>query len=241
MSMAGAVRGVRADVHFVPGTQCDQRLWHALWADLPDTVRPVHVPVPSGRDVNDIVRVLVDRLPPEGVSLVGFSLGGYLAALLACLYPRRVRRLMVIANTAQSLTEAERSRRQRYLSAPATAGRDGITRSRVRSLLHPRNHGREDIIQTVTDMDGAAGPDRYREQIRATSHREDLVHRIGGLSVPVDFLLGDEDRLVDPEPLHALAARCGHVRTLKFSGSGHMLPLECPHQVAAAVADWLTR
>ena len=58
----------------------------------------------------------------------------------------------------------------------------------------------------------------------------DLGPRVGGLTCPVLWLDGADDRIVGPTD-----GRTGEVRRLE--GVGHLVPIEAPEAVAAGVAE----
>lgn len=229
------------DLYFIPGTMSDQRLWYPVWERLPGRVRPIYVPIPEGENLADIAVGIVSSLPDQAVSLVGFSLGGYLATLLACDNPWRVARLMVIANSPTALPIEEVRRREAAMSLVTRGRYGGLTATRARYALHSANHGRDDVIGVMQDMDRDGGVAKFSNQFNATTHRDDLTERVAGLNLPIRFLYGDEDTLVDRVVIGRLVEAGGAISAREIAGSGHTMPLERPEVIAEEIPRWLTR
>ena len=70
---------------------------------------------------------------------------------------------------------------------------------------------------------------------QGTRHRAAL----GALQLPVRVLCGDQDRITPPALSEALAATVPGAQLRPVHDAGHMLPLEQPGAVVAALRDWL--
>ncbi|GAA5523770.1 2-succinyl-6-hydroxy-2, 4-cyclohexadiene-1-carboxylate synthase [Microbulbifer aestuariivivens] len=225
----------------IPGTMCDQRLWHKLPSTLVDTsaAGARHLAIPSGASVAELVERLAAALPDRPVSLLGFSLGGYLAAALATAYPERVERLFICANTPCALPEEELRQRRQLLQWVARHGYSGISDRKIAAMLAPHNRDRADIADTMRAMDASLGQAALLSQLGATSERDDLADSLAQLSLPVTFCFGEHDGLVTRPWLDKLRQRRPDFTQCEIPEAGHMLPLEQPQRLAAAIENWL--
>ncbi|SDJ59947.1 alpha/beta fold hydrolase [Microbulbifer yueqingensis] len=224
----------------IPGTMCDERLWQALEPQLAP-VEPRHLAIPRGDSIQEMLDGLVGGLPQGPVNLLGFSLGGYLAAALACAHPERVARLFVCANTPRALPEAELRQRRQLLDWVSRHGYSGISDRKIAAMVAPANREREDIAATMRAMDAAQGEATLVSQLGATSERADLARPLAELDMPVTFCFGQYDTLVTRDWLAALQRRRPDLRVRELPGAGHMLPLEAPAELAREILAWLDR
>ncbi|WP_237058967.1 alpha/beta fold hydrolase [Microbulbifer sediminum] len=222
----------------IPGTMCDRRLWQALWPEL-EPLQPQHLAIPAGDSVAALVRSLAAALPDEPVNLLGFSLGGYLAAALATTYPERVARLFICSNTPRALPDAELKQRRQLLNWVARHGYSGISERKIAAMLAPENRDREDIARTMRAMDASLGENVLVEQLGATSERRDLVDALVSLPLPVTFCYGEHDTLVTRSWVNELQEQRPDVVVREVQGAGHMLPLEQPLPLAREIRHWL--
>ncbi len=85
------------------------------------------------------------------------------------------------------------------------------------------------------------GDATFIAQSEALRTRPDQRHVLAGLDVPVLIACGEEDRLCPPDWHRALAASAREASLHVIEGAGHMLPLEQPAALAAAITAWRER
>jgi pimeloyl-ACP methyl ester carboxylesterase len=67
----------------------------------------------------------------------------------------------------------------------------------------------------------------------------DVIPRLGEVRAPTLVVVGTDDRLTPPKYAAALRRALPGDRLLEVPGAGHMVALEAPGAVAAAVAGFL--
>lgn len=218
----------------LPGTQCDVRIWSRLTACLPARVALHHVPLETASS-RARMQVMIAELTAPRSHLVGFSMGGYLALEHALAHPERVASLTVIGASASGLGPDERSARTAILQHLARQRYGGMPPSRLAAFFHPVAMADEAALDLVRAMDRALGGDVLATQLRETMDRPDLRPRLAELRCPVLFVAGDADRIAPPGDLQAMQAACPGSRFLLLPQCGHMMPLERPRELAAAL------
>lgn len=225
-------------VYALPGTMCDARLWAWLLPHLP-AVQWQHLPIPTGNSLDALVDALLDQLPVEPVNLLGFSLGGYLAARLACRAPARIGRLMLCANSPRALPPEEIRQRQQLLAWVDKHGYQGLSDRKVAQMVAAGRRADAGIGAQMKAMDQSLGQAVLVQQLRATSERQDLLAPLAALALPVHLVFGAEDALVNRPWIATLAESRPDFVIRELAGVGHMLPLEAPAALAEAIRHWL--
>ncbi|WP_219115928.1 alpha/beta fold hydrolase [Janthinobacterium sp. UMAB-56] len=219
----------------IPGTLCDERLWSRLAPALGDTFQLQHVPLHQARTRPQMQALIASQSAPQA-HLVGFSLGAYLALEHALAHPQRVKSLTLIANSAQGLLPAEISARQRIVAMLERNAYAGITRQRLRELLHPSHLDDVAITALIQQMGLDLGKDVLLAQFITTIDRPDLMARLPELDFPVLIVGAVDDKLVNPDDLRAMATHLPRATLhLLNDNTGHMIPLEAPGPLAAAM------
>lgn len=219
----------------IPGTLCDERLWSRLAPALGDAFDLQHVPLHQASTRAQMQALIASHSAPQA-HLVGFSLGAYLALEHALAHPQRVQSLTLIANSAKGLLPAEISARQRIVAMLERNAYAGITRQRLRELLHPSHLDDAAITGLIQQMGLDLGKDVLLAQFITTIDRPDLMDRLPELSCPVLIVGAEDDKLVHPDDLRAMTARMPQATLhLLKENTGHMIPLEAPGPLADAM------
>jgi len=223
---------MKTKIYCLPGTMCNQLLWLTCIEHLPENVELIHLDIPVGNSIEEIVTLLKKHLPEGKLNLAGFSLGGYIASAYALKYPEKVNKLLLISNMSYSLPEAELKERNRTIAFIKKHGYSGIPTKRITALLHPDNIDNQDIIHCIREMDTSLGKEILIHQLTVTTQRENLLIKLPKLPCPVQFLIGDSDSLVKLSRIQAILEQSKLVSLVVLSNTGHMLPLEQPQKCA---------
>jgi len=202
---------------------------------------------------------LIDHLDLGPATVVGNSMGGLVAELLADAWPESVRALVLVSPAAPpvELTPADRAVAVRLLveSLPgigrgllAWATSRMTAEQQVRETLdvvmaHPERLPEEGYRRAVTLA-------RLRRTMpwsnrafaeSAISIRRTLMHRsvyeamLARISVPVSLIFGSADRVVPPSALRRLATSHPDWRAIELPDVGHTAMLERPDIVAEEI------
>lgn len=183
-----------------------------------------------GPALDDVARLgqlageLIDFLAPGGAVVVGHSLGGAIALWLALERPACVRglvlvgtggRLRVRADLLAGFERAAPGAGERFveLSFGPAADRRTLARGRRRLGAPP--------AVTAADLRAA---DRF-----------DVLERLGAVRAPTVAVGGADDRLTPPKYSRTLALDIPGADGVIVPGAGHMVMMEAPEAVTAAV------
>jgi pimeloyl-ACP methyl ester carboxylesterase len=193
---------------------------------------PVRVPYTLEDMARDAI-ALLDALGIEKAHLVGASMGGMIAQVMAARFPGRTLSLTSIMSTTghASLPKADREATQALMLQPANPAdpKSVIERNvRVRKALQSRSHPKsdEEIWQTAAAAveRGGYNPEGVARQlgaIIAAKHRRNLLSIV---QAPALVLHGDEDPLVKLECGMDTARHLPEAEFHILKGMGHDFP-----------------
>lgn len=217
---------------------CTEKLWYKLIPLLDKDIEPVFLKIPPNKNFADIAAHFHSILDTDKVNLVGFSLGGYVASYFARVYPEQLDRLFVIANSPSCLPAQEVKQRNVVLDYVMHHGYSGMSRKKASNLLDRSNRDRE-LTEVILDMDRTLGISEFISQYQYTTDRVELRGAFEQFRFPTYFYFSEKDPLVNTLWFEGLTDTNPNLSVRKVSGSGHMLPLEQPLELANYLHAWL--
>ena len=229
-------------IYFIPGTMCTDQVWQKLWPKLPEHYELVHLNIKLSGTLDEVVDDLISQIESSRnnrqYSLLGFSLGGYLASAVSLKMAESLERLMVVANTPIALPEEEMLQRKRIVSAVMKNGYLGLSAARTLSFLDETNHTNQSLIALIQHMDKQFNETQLAHFLVPLSKRKDLCQALLDKGRSLWFCWGKTDQLVDVQSMQLMQQKSSTVQLHQVSESGHFLPLEQPEQLAKIICQW---
>jgi pimeloyl-ACP methyl ester carboxylesterase len=222
----------------LPGLSVTSRLYEAqipaLWQ-----LGPVMIADHRRDDsIAAIARRVLNDAPPH-FSLVGLSMGGYVAFELLRQAPQRIARLVLLDTSARPDTAVQSARRQEMIELARTGRYGEIAELSYPLLVHPDRLDDQTLRELLRSMAQDTGADAYIRQQTAIMHRCDSRPDLAAIDCPTLVLVGEADQLTPPALAQEIAAGISGAQLAVVPGSGHLLTLEQPQRVTAALVAWL--
>jgi pimeloyl-ACP methyl ester carboxylesterase len=187
------------------------------------------------------VASLCDALEIETPTIVGNSMGGFIAAELALSHPQDVRRLVLV--DAGGVSTDELCYRPRYTLAraarasglthlaqmPTVARRAGLRRLALVLFAHHPELIPADVARTL--LDGVA-KEGFPEALAAAS-RHSIRDRLGLIACPTLLVWGEKDRVVPLRDSFRLQSGIDDSQLVVFPDAGHVPMIEFPQRFNA--------
>ncbi|MHA7961028.1 alpha/beta fold hydrolase [Streptomyces sp. L500] len=204
----------------------DQRGWGSS-RTLPG---PYHL----DRLADDVIDV-IEGLALDRFVLVGHSMGGKVSQLAAARHPEGLAGLALVAPAPPQPPASVTAEYQRFLAHAYDSART-VEEALDHALTATRLEG---TVRNAAVRDSLASGEAAREEWPLRGIAADITDAARAISVPVLVLAGEDDRVEPPHVLReCLLPHVPHARFDTVPGSGHLLPLEAPEAVAAALADF---
>jgi pimeloyl-ACP methyl ester carboxylesterase len=193
-------------------------------------------------DMADDAAGLVEALEIEDAHVVGVSMGGMIAQLIAVRHPQRVRSLVSIMST----TGNRRVGRTHPFLLPRLLRRrptdhDGYVRDFIatyREIGSRRYPPGDDRTGAIAERCFERGihPRGAARQLMAIASAGDRTSMLGEVRVPTTVIHGTADRLVMPSGGRATAEAIPDARLVEIEGMAHDLPPALWEQVIGEIA-----
>ncbi|GAA0856588.1 alpha/beta hydrolase [Aliiglaciecola litoralis] len=218
---------------FLPGTQCDERVWMPLWREL-DLAQRSYVPLQWAESLEHMLALTQDRIDtyPEKVNLVGFSMGGYIASLAALQNPSRVASLTLIGYHPKGLDQGELQKRKLLLATLNKQKKAPLTQARLRAYLTDSELTQTEIVEVLQQMDQDLGTAVLKAHITATTPRQDLSLPLSQCSFPVHYICAQHDQIANANDIERYAKTNKNSDYMCLKDTAHMMLLTQPQHIA---------
>lgn len=223
------------DLILLPGFMCDADLWRDVAPDL-EQIGRVHFGNVYQDDTLEGMALRVLSEAPRRFVLVGFSMGGFVARVLALMAPEHVAGVAFVASSAREYTEDERARR---LRGAMPGDRPKRASPGVAIGLHPDRERDPVLLERLRDMQRRLGPEVRARQ--SALIRKDGYADLERIACPSLVVACRQDRLRSFGETERMAKHLPHARFEVIEDCGHMVPLEKPHELAALLGDWIAQ
>lgn len=223
---------------FFPGTLCDERVFNACWAHIDIPMR-AFVPLQWAEDLAQMKMLSADRLAyfEQPVHLVGFSMGGYIAALTALENQAKVASLTLIASSCDALPADEIKQRNEIIKLIKKKQYRGMTATRLQQFFHTEHQQHNEYLQVVKQMEQDLAAGVLMAQMTATKDRKNLLPALAKCHFPVHLISGEQDNLINESDLMAMHKQLPNSDMTLIKSAGHMLPIEQSMVLAAYLAE----
>ena len=197
---------------------------------------------------DDLAADLPSLVPGDAPFLLcGLSMGGYVSFEFLRRHGTRLRsrlRALVLCDTkAAADDDATRAKRREAIEAIRKNGIDSAFVAMAPRLLSPTSKGTP-AETLIREMILGTPPATAVADLAGLALRSDAFDVLGAFDRPVLVVCGEDDAITPAADAEAMAAACPNapfVRLFTVPDAGHMAPLEQPGEVAAAIAELISR
>ena len=222
-------------------------LWSGLLKDLSKTHRVLAPDLPGhGRStlpnelhsLVDVARSLLAALEESGVSeftVIGHSLGGYVALAMLEISPERVKGLGLFHSTALADGPEKKENRTRAMRFIELHGDEAFKKNFIPSLYHSA-HG---WLGDLRDMIMPTPMTTILTYTRLMRERPDRIELLANTGIPVLLIAGAYDEFIPTKSLEKQAEEIPTSSFHKLKDSGHLGMWEEPEAARVLVRNWL--
>ncbi|MDF0529775.1 alpha/beta hydrolase [Tsukamurella sp. 8F] len=191
-------------------------------------------PYTLDRHAADVLAVL-EVADVRDYILIGHSMGGKVAQLVAARHPNGLRRL-VLAAPAPARPGREITTRYQTQLSHAYDSDDAVAEA-LDHVLTARELDVETRSRIVSDSRATRDP-AAAQAWPLSGITEDITHAVQQIAVPAAIVVGTSDVVEPPETLRDnLIPYLATSRLVLLPGVGHLVPLEAPADLAAVIGE----
>ena len=228
----------------IHGFLCTSSAWELMVSRLEKSYELILIDLPGHGDSKDIlcddieqmakqIKLVLDKLGISQCSVLGHSMGGYVALELANCYPNLIKELNLIHSTPFADSSEKKRQRQRAINAVKKTHRLFVSQF-IPKLFAIQNI--QKCIIYIADLEKEAmmvSKECIIKSLEAMRSRKDLSDVIESWPFKTRIILGLDDPVIDSEVIMARYSQSPNVEVSCISETGHMGFYECPDKCSA--------
>lgn len=188
----------------------------------------------------DTVAAALASLGIAEATIVGHSMGGYIALAFAERHPERTSGVVLLHSTPYADNEEKRKNREREIALVKSGKKELLAHTAPAAGFAPENRNRcreaiEELEQTVflTEEGGIVA------LLNGMIGRKDQNEMLRNLDKPILFILGRKDGYITAEVAEKMVGEHPEAKAVWLEESGHMGFVEEPKACAAALLEFV--
>ena len=192
--------------------------------------------------VADVLHQMLKSLEIERVTMVGHSMGGYVALAFCARYPEQLDGLVLLSSTPNPDTEAKRENRRREIALVRAGKKDALARVAPEAGFAEQNRRRlRSYIDDLTECVHITEDDGIVALLGGMMERVDQNEMLRKSAVPQLFILGKKDGYIPVEGAEEIVANHPQAQVAWLEESGHMGFIEEPEACAEALLKFVLK
>jgi len=226
------------NVVFLPGFMCDEDLWADIRPGIIGLGQPYFGDYGTGETFAEMATSVLKSAPAR-FSLIGFSMGGYVAREIALQAPERVEALVLIGTSARGDGPEKTLQKEGLAKLTRRSSFRGLSRLACKTSLHPERMDNDHLLDRVQAMALRVGKDAFIRQLLL--FRRDSHENLKDIQNPTLVVAARQDQLRSIEEANELVTGIPDAKLAVIENCGHMIPMEQPGPLLEVISEWLDR
>ena len=209
--------------------------------DLPGHgISQVMGPIHTMDFLADTVVGVLDELEIEKATIVGHSMGGYVALQTLRRHPERLEGIVLLSSTPNPDSPEKLLDRDREIAMVEGGHKDMLASTAAKNGFATENLKRmQDEIIFLEEQVLVTEPEGVVALLRGMKEREDSNELLQKSTLPQLFILGKKDGYIPVEAAEEFIAKNPQAEVVWLEESGHMGFIEQPQECAQALIDFV--
>ncbi|MFO0924791.1 MAG: alpha/beta hydrolase [Pirellulales bacterium] len=192
-----------------------------------------------GQAADDLAAFLQALMIEKPVTLIGLSMGGYIAFEFWKRSPDKLARLLLCDTKATADAPQAIAQRHAMAQVALEQGSKVATEPMVSRLLGAASQTQADIVEALQTMMFSTPPSTIAAAQHAMAKRHSFEEVLGQIRIPCLVLCGAEDMLSPPAEMQRMASQLPDAHFHVIENAGHMVPMEQPLVFVERVQEFL--
>ncbi|HAT2116473.1 TPA: alpha/beta fold hydrolase [Legionella pneumophila] len=225
------------DIVLIPGALATPKLWNLQEIFFQESKKFHYIDVLNSNSIEDMAHRFTSIAPKE-FTLIGFSMGGYIALELCRHIPDKIEKLILINSAAKLVSEKGQLERERSLDLMNKGKFDFLIKLIFKNSIYDKEKHNV-LLPLAQEMAQEVGVENYKNQLNAILNKPDHSSSLSSIECPTLLIASKQDNVMPIERSEHMAKNIKHSELIYIEECGHMAMLEQPDKINRILADWL--
>ena len=228
---------MKKNVVLIPGALATSKIWQHQENSFQDAHLFHHVNVLASDSITQMAERFISHAPDK-FTLIGFSMGGYVALELYRLIPDKIEKLILINSAARELSEQGKEERQRSIAYINKGKFDFLISLIFKNSIYNLDEHKH-LLPLLQSMAIEVGAENYKNQLSAMINKHCHTTLLATIKCPALILCSRNDNVMPPERSEHLANHIKNSELIYLEECGHTAMLEQPEKINHILSSWL--
>lgn len=225
------------NVVLIPGALATPKLWGTLENYFPANVRCQNLDILNSQSITEMATRFAS-IAPEKFTLIGFSMGGYVALELFYQIPEKIEKLVLINSSANTISSKGQAERERSIELIEKGKFDLLTSLIFKNSIHCKEK-HSTLIPIAQDMAKETGDMNYRYQLNAIIDKKNHSSILPKINCPTLIIVSQNDRIMPVKESKILADQIRQAKLITLQNCGHLAPMEQQKKINQIISSWI--
>lgn len=183
---------------------------------------------------------LMQHLELGPVTLVGHSMGGYVALAFAKAYPQALQGLVLVGTRSGADTPESAAARRELAEKVRKEGTAIVVEAMAPNMLSAQNQD-PGMAAAVRGFMRPSSPKGVVGALLGMADRPDMGAWLEQIRVPTLVVTGADDTVIPPSESEALAKAIPNAQMSLIPGGGHLVAFECAEAFNEVLRVWMSK
>ena len=217
-----------------------KRDYRVIAIDLPGHGLSCSAPVNTIELMATVAKAVLDLCEVKKATVVGHSLGGYVALKCCELFPETFEKLVLLNSHPYPESEDFAPVREREINIINSGRLLALADISIPKMFHPNNLRRLDSkIREVVELCETHDPSGIIASIKGFTKRSDMSSWLESTSTPTLAVCGDSDGFMPSEMQLRMLEQFKNIQMVTLQECGHNAFLECPDKCLELIREFV--
>ncbi len=218
---------------------CDENIWKFQIKELRKKYKVIFAKVKKGETIKEYSSNIIKSLPKK-FSIIGFSMGGFIALDLSINHPERIEKLVLVGTNGRSISDKRKKLLNKFCNEINNENFiNKFCNANINSYFSKNNQSNIQYLKLIKSMAKKLGYLVFKRQTNAILKRPSVLSKLSKIKLKCLIVSGSNDTLSTKEMNTELKKRIKNSELFFIKKSSHFVMFEQAKKFNNKILEWM--